>query len=400
VRQLTYIKPGHVEWHDVPRPKLAADTDALVRPLAVARCDLDLYIVTGTGTGTRTWPGPFALGHEAVGVVAEAGDAAGVRPGDVVVVPFQLSCGRCANCRRGLTGTCTSYPPRAAYGLKPSSGTEFGGALSELIRVPFADHMLVKVPKGLDPTAIASMTDNFPDGWRAVAPELKAQPGARVLVVGGRWQATGLYAAGLAVSLGAGDVLYLDDDADRRAAAKKMGARAEPLALGEREPEAKFEITVDASADPDALRFAAASTAPNGTLSIVAMYFAAGVAFPLEKIYANIINVRTGRIHARSLFPEVLAHCADGHFHPEAVTSRHAPFSQAAEAYFDPGPKLVLYNDWPSMMPKSGYHHALRIGNQDLAPAACPMRVPGGADVAQRPRFDVEDDLARHGEPA
>lgn len=66
MRQLTFVEPGRLEWHDVPRPRVAADTDALVRPIAVGRCDLDLYIATGTATRSRGFPGPFAIGHEAV----------------------------------------------------------------------------------------------------------------------------------------------------------------------------------------------------------------------------------------------------------------------------------------------------------------------------------------------
>jgi hypothetical protein len=50
MRQLTFVEPGRLEWHDVPRPRIVAETDALVRPVAVGRCDLDLYIATGTGT--------------------------------------------------------------------------------------------------------------------------------------------------------------------------------------------------------------------------------------------------------------------------------------------------------------------------------------------------------------
>ena len=138
----------------------------------------------------------------------------------------------------------------------------------------FADHMLVKVPDGVDPLAIASIADNIPDGWRAVAPQLKAWPGARVLVLGGGAQSIGLYAVGLAVSLGAGEVLYLDDDATRRAVALRVGARAEPLALADRDGAEKFEITVDASGNPDVLRFAFASTAANGTLGELTGAFA------------------------------------------------------------------------------------------------------------------------------
>ena len=340
MRQLTFLKPGAFEWHDVPAPTLRADTDAIVRPLSVARCDLDLYIAQGRAP----FAGPFAFGHEAVGVVIAAGDKAGVVPGARVIVPFQLSCGRCESCKRGHTATCAAYPPRAAYGLKPSCGTEFGGALSDAMYVPFADHMLVKLPDGLDPLAVASISDNLPDGWRAVAPHLALRPGASVLVIGGMAQSVGLFAAGAAASLGA-DTLYLDDDPARRALAQKLGARAEPLALKDRAP-LKFEIVVDAHGQPDALRFAVHSTRPNGVLTSVAMYFDDLVGLPLRHMYARGITFHTSRVDARAHLPAVLAHCAGGHLHPDAIVTRVVPFSNAIEGALDPTPKVVWTNDW------------------------------------------------------
>lgn len=153
MRQLTFIKPGVFEWHDVPEPRIGSDRDAIVRPLTVARCDLDLYIAAGV----VNYRGPFAFGHETIAEVVHAGPRAGVAPGTKVVVPFQLSCGACDNCRRGWTNSCSAFPFGAAYGLKPTSGTEFGGALSDLMRVPFADHMLVALPDGVDPISAASV---------------------------------------------------------------------------------------------------------------------------------------------------------------------------------------------------------------------------------------------------
>ena len=344
MRQLTFINPGKFEWHDVPPPKIKSDTDAIVRPIAVARCDLDLYIAAGA----VPYPGPFAFGHEAVAEVVEAGPKANVAKGDRVVVPFQLSCGRCATCRRGHPNTCEAYPARAAFGLKPASGTEFGGALSDLMYVPFADHMLVRLPKTLDPVAIASTSDNVPDGWRAVAAPLKARPGATVLIVGGLAQSVGLYAAASAAALGAGRVLYLDDDPVRRAAAQRFDIEVEPLALAERrerKPHAQFAITVDAAGNPDALDFVISSTAPNGVCTSVAIYFTPTTPMPLLKMYGKGITFITGRVDARAHLHEVLERCAGGHFHPEHVTSRVVPFSQAAEAMTDSGPKLVFTND-------------------------------------------------------
>ena len=73
MRQLTCIEAGKLEWHDVPAPRLQGDGEALVRPLAVARCDIDRFLTSGL------FPlrGPFALGHECVGEIAALGD--GVR---------------------------------------------------------------------------------------------------------------------------------------------------------------------------------------------------------------------------------------------------------------------------------------------------------------------------------
>jgi threonine dehydrogenase-like Zn-dependent dehydrogenase len=340
MRQLTFVGPEKLEWWDVPAPALQADTDALVRPVSVARCDLDLYIARGH----PAFPGSFAMGHEMIGVVTDAGDKAGVLVGDMVVVPFQLSCGRCHECQLGFTNACCEYPLRAAYGLAPSSGREFGGALSERVRVPFADHMLIAFPPQLDPVHFASIADNIPDGWRAVAPHLKARPGARVLVISAQAQSVGLYAAGLAVSLGAGDVLYLDDDEGRRQRAASMGARAQALNLP-REP-LQFDITVHAMAQESTLSFALRSTVPNGVFVQIGMFFSDTVPMPLRSLYARGIQFHTGRVHARAELPGVLAHCAQGKFDASAVTSRVLNFSDAAQGMLDPSPKIVFVNDW------------------------------------------------------
>jgi alcohol dehydrogenase len=338
MRQLYFLEPGKFEWRDIPAPALQSATDAIVKPLIVARCDLDLYIANGVAP----FKGPFPFGHETIAEVVEAGDAAGVKPGDRVVVPFQISCGRCATCQRGFTGSCETVPTRAAFGL----GMDIGGALADFMRVPFADHMLMRAPEGFSPLQLASMPDNIPDGWRAVAPHLKARPGASVLVVGGRAQSVGLYAAGLAVSLGAGRVLYLDDDEGRRATAIKLGAAAEPLALKDgRTPKEQFDITVDACGLQDGLRFALLSTAPNGVCTAVAIYFEPLVGLPLAPLYYKGATFHTSRVSARAVLPELLDHVACGHFHPEDVVTRVLPFAQAGEAMDAPDVKLVFENE-------------------------------------------------------
>ena len=103
MRQLTFVEAGKLEWREVPDPQLEGDGEALVRPLAVATCDLDLALIRGSAPAGREFP----FGHECVAEVLEVGDAVhSVAPGDRVSVPFQISCGECGRCRRGQTGNC------------------------------------------------------------------------------------------------------------------------------------------------------------------------------------------------------------------------------------------------------------------------------------------------------
>ena len=178
MRQLTKVGKGRVEWREVAEPELNGPGEALVRPLAVALCDLDHLIVQGEAP----IPGEIALGHEQVGEIVAVGDeVADHRVGERVVVPFQISCGACEFCRRGRTGDCAAVAPQSMYGFGMVGG-DWGGALSDLVRVPFADAMLVPLPGGIEPVSLASAGDNVVDGWRTVSGPLSRRPGAPVLV--------------------------------------------------------------------------------------------------------------------------------------------------------------------------------------------------------------------------
>src|SRR3712207_6816030 len=131
-------------------------------------------------------------------------------PGSLVTVPFQISCGECERCRRGHTGNCETVPRLSMYGLAPLGG-DWGGFLSDTVRVPYAAHMLIPLPAGVDPAAAASVSDNVPDGWRAVAEPLERYPGGPVLICGGAPSIT-LYAVAAAIALGAERVDYADQD--------------------------------------------------------------------------------------------------------------------------------------------------------------------------------------------
>jgi threonine dehydrogenase-like Zn-dependent dehydrogenase len=336
MQQLTYTAPDRLQWREAQEPKLNADGAALVRPLAVATCDLDALIIGGE----TPFPAPFPIGHECVAEVVEVGDAVGsFQPGQLVSVPFQISCGECDSCRRGRSGNCTSVPFMSTYGFGPAV-EQWGGFLADLVRVPYAEHMLVPVPEGLEPAAVASASDNIGDAWRAVAPALAEEPGAPVLVVGGASSGSiGLYAAGLAVALGAESVLYVDADAARRTTAERLGAQTlaeQPKRLG------PFPITVDACADPDGLALALRSTAPDGICTSTAIYFGEQPSLPLLEMYTKGITFKTGRANAREAIPHVLELAASGALHPELVTTRVVGWSEAPDA--------LLERDWAKLV--------------------------------------------------
>jgi alcohol dehydrogenase len=337
VQQLIYSAPNALEWIDAPEPELSSDGAALVRPCAVATCDLDTLIIGGHSP----FPPPFPLGHECVAEVVDVGDRVeSVRPGELVSVPFQISCGECEPCRRERTGNCTAVAFMSTYGFGPAV-ERWGGFLSDLVCVPYAEHMLVPVPAGLEPAAVASASDNIRDAWRAVGPQLAEEPGAPVLVVGGAGPGSiGLYAVALALTLSAENVLYVDADADRRQTAATLGAETladMPKRLG------PFPITVDASADPEGLALALRSTAPDGTCTSTAIYFGDQPTLPLLEMYTKGITFRTGRAHVRHAMPKVLELAAAGAFHPEKVTTRVVPWAQASDALLDGGfTKLVI----------------------------------------------------------
>jgi threonine dehydrogenase-like Zn-dependent dehydrogenase len=310
MRQLTFEEAGRYDWREVPEPEIAAPEQALVRPLAVACCDLDVAVAYGR----LPLPPGYAVGHEGLAEVVAVGDAVtGVRAGDRVVVPFQISCGTCPECRRGVTGSCGSVPLMAAYGMAPIAGLDGGGFMSDLVLVPYADAMLIPVPEGVEPTAIASLSDNIPDAWRAVGPfqgELAGLDSAdrRVLVVGRL--SIGLYAAAIAATLGA-HVDYVDTDPQRLAAAEKLGAVAHDRAKPDK-AWGRYPVTVNTSADVELLAATLRATWPDGMCTDTGIYYQPTVEMPLLSMYTRGVRFVTGRVNARVVIPRVLELLAAG----------------------------------------------------------------------------------------
>ncbi len=346
MRQLNYIKAATLEWHDVPSPELSSPEAALVRPLVVSTCDMDGVVISGLAR----LKGPVAVGHEGVAVVLDVGESVGsVRPGDRVIVPWKISCGKCEKCRLGFTAHCRAVPREAAYSWGPTA-REYGGFLSDEVLVPFADHMLVPLPPELDPGLASGLSDNIVDAWRAVGPPLARRPGGSVAIAGGGGPGSiGLMACGLAGASGAGEVLYMDWSADRRAVAERWGALTIDTSdsLPERLAHRDFDVTVDASGNPAALALVARHTGDNGicTSTAGAIYALGDVPMPVFHLYRRSAEFHTGWVHTRALIDEPLRLLREGRFDPAPVVTRTLPFSEAADALVEPFTKLIFERD-------------------------------------------------------
>jgi len=345
MRALMFRGPMALAWEEVETPKLVEPRDALVRPIAVARCDLDPAIALGL----YPMPAPFVMGHEMVGEVVAVGEAiSNVRLGDKVIVPFQLSCMTCAPCLRGHSNACVNVPSGTAFGLGPHGGIDLGGALAELVRVPWADVMLIPLPEGMDPVVAAGIPDNVSDGYRCVAAPLAERPGAPVLVVGGLAPSVGLYAVMAALALGAERVVYVDDDAARLELAAAAGAEVvnakdqwDSLKLAER-----FPIVVDANVLDPGRNFALRSVEPCGVCTSVSGGASSRSNLPLQSMYLKGVRYEIGRVHACATARPVLDLVSSGALDPARIINKVVPFSEAVEGMILPVTKVVFVNDF------------------------------------------------------
>jgi glutathione-independent formaldehyde dehydrogenase len=221
MKALVYNGTRDVGVKDVPDPKIKRPTDAIVRITSTNICGSDLHMYEGR---TDLEAGRI-LGHENLGQVAEVGNGVDrLKPGDWVCLPFNISCGHCKNCERGLTAFClTLNPPSAgaAYGFAGMG--PFNGGQAEYLHVPYADSNCLKLPKDDAEEKQADyvmVADIFPTGWHCT--ELAGmKPGDAVVVYGAG--PVGLMAAYSAMIKGASKVMIVDRHPDRLKLAEKVG---------------------------------------------------------------------------------------------------------------------------------------------------------------------------------
>lgn len=340
MRVLQFVKRNTIDWIEVPDPKIDGKNQAILRPLAVSRCDLDLPIIRSQ---TLLRP-PFPLGHEFVAeVVSTSEDLGNTFPKGIrVAVPFQISCGHCNHCSSGQTRSCSSVSHTSAYGMA-GGAKEFGGALADFIKVPYAKEMLVPFSDKTDPIAIASINDNLAESWKLVGRFLREDKNKRVLVVGGFASSIGLYTTALAKHMGAAEVTYADTDATRLGMASKYGAnllevKEYPKSLG------KFDIVVECSGTDEGLSAGLRSLDVDATYTIASIFWTNKLPIPFLDLYNNGAHLHIERVKSREWIPEMLRLVEKEGFDPSAVVTKVAKWEDAPLAYLEEETKLVISN--------------------------------------------------------
>ncbi|MCC2319371.1 formaldehyde dehydrogenase, glutathione-independent [Cellulomonas chengniuliangii] len=246
-RAVAYKSPGVVEVIDTDYPDFELHDGPGVNPANIGRkvphgailktvatniCGSDQHMVRGRTTA----PADLVLGHEITGEVVEVGlDVEFINVGDLVSVPFNISCGRCRNCKERKTGVCLNVNPDrpgSAYGYVDMGG--WVGGQAEYVLVPYADWNLLKFPdkdqameKIFD---LAMLSDIFPTGFHG-AVTAGVGVGSTVYVAGAG--PVGLAAATSALLLGAAAVIVGDMNADRLAQARSFGCETVDLTQGD-----------------------------------------------------------------------------------------------------------------------------------------------------------------------
>ncbi len=374
MRSLELVRPKTLRWRDADEPVVESAGDAIVRPFIAARCDGDVFFLQHDferalslgaalhavdpafgSAKTNPFAAPFAYGHECVAEVVSVGaDVTRVRVGDIVVVPWAISCGACSTCGAGLTskcGTARGSKELAAYGFGSAIGGH-GGMVSDALRVPFADAMLVPVPSGTDPLALASASDRQHSGRlsnRRTASQRERRKLPFSWSAGGA-KSIGLYAAGIAKAVERDAASITSTARERDSISPRRWARIRiertkrstwfarggpPLAGG-------YPITVDASSTTVGLAFAIDALAPGGTCTGVGFYLRRGTPVPLWKMYMTSATLRVGVSHPRADLPDVLALIASRRFDPSLVTTLVADWDDAPRALLERSTKVVI----------------------------------------------------------
>lgn len=380
MRAVTWQGKRNIQVTDVPDPVIEHPTDAIIRITSTAICGSDLHLYEVMTPFME--PGDI-LGHEPMGIVEAVGsDVKNVKPGDRVVVPFNIACGACAMCKKGLTTQCETTRVRemdrgaAMFGYTKLYGHVPGGQ-AEFLRVPHADFMAKKVPEGPADDRFLYLSDVLPTAWQA-AKYAGVKQNSTVAVIG--LGPIGDMAARVARHMGAARVIGIDLVPERLKRAEDHGIEAVDVRefegdhqalsryvaeqLGGSGPEAVIEaVGMEAHGSPGAkamqdmtgmlpskaaekifttagvdrmfaLHSAIELVGRGGTLSIAGVYAGQADPISIDTLFDKHIQVRMGQANAPFWTDEILPLLTkENMFDVDNFATHHLPLEDAAHAY-------------------------------------------------------------------
>lgn len=373
MRALTWQGKRNVSVEIVEDPVLQQRDDAIIEVSSTAICGSDLHLYEVL---TPFMDPNDVIGHEAMGVVVEAGAESHLAVGDRVVVPFTISCGSCWMCNRGLTSQCETTQVRkynsgaSLYGYSRLYGS-VPGAQAEYLRIPYAGYNPIKVGTELPDYRYLFLSDILPTAWQGVKyAGVSADDSLAVYGLG----PVGQFVVRIARHLGA-DVYAIDPVPERRALAARYGAKVFDLAedvndeirdaTDGRGPDAVLDaVGMEAHGSPIAKlaqqavgflpdpvgrklmetggvdRLAALHSAIDlvrrgGTVSLSGVYGGQASPMPMLSLFDKQVQLRMGQCNVKSwtniLLP--LVEDPDDPLGTEDLVTHRVPLSEAAGAY-------------------------------------------------------------------
>lgn len=327
MKALVYHGAGKIVWEDKPRPVIQQAGDAIVRLTTSTICGTDLHILKGdvpSVTDGRT------LGHEGIGVVEQVGtEVSEFHVGDKVILSCITACLRCDFCRKRTYSHCR----HGGWIL----GNTLDGTQAELVRIPYADGSLHRLPENGDEEALVMLSDTFPTGFECGVLNGQVKPGETVAIVGAG-------PVGLAVLLTAqlyspAAIFMIDLDEKRLAVAKQLGASVLINSSDGHAAHHVMELTEGAGVDvaieavgiPATFDICQAIVAAGGRLANVGVH-GRPVEFHLEKLWDRNISITTRLVDTVST-PMLLKMVQCGKLQPRKLVTHHFAMDDILQAY-------------------------------------------------------------------
>jgi alcohol dehydrogenase len=288
MKALVYKGPGKIVLENRPNPQITTPTDAIVTITKTTIYGTDLHILKGDVPSCQ--PGRI-LGHEGVGVINQVGAAVTTfKPGDRVLISCISACGKCAHCRKLMYSHCST----GGWIL----GNTIDGTQAELVRIPYADTSLYRIPEGADEESLVMLSDILPTGFECGVLNGKVQPGSTIAIVGAG--PIGLAALLTAQFYSPAEIIMIDLDDNRLAVAKRFGATSVVNSADGKALETVMKITGDRGVDtaieavgiPATFELCTTIIAPGGAIANIGVH-GTKVDLHLENLWDRNVTITT-----------------------------------------------------------------------------------------------------------